>query len=75
MFDINNDYYNDAYCNVYVCRPWYVAAAVPEPRDIVIVIDQSGSMSNRVGSKSRMNLAKEAAKIVLDTLNPHDNVG
>ncbi|XP_062512839.1 VWFA and cache domain-containing protein 1-like isoform X2 [Corticium candelabrum] len=56
-------------------RPWYVAAAVPEPRDIVIVIDQSGSMSNRVGSKSRMNLAKEAAKIVLDTLNPHDNVG
>ena len=48
---------------------------MPEPRDIVIVIDHSGSMSETYKGSTRMILAKEAATVVLDTLNPNDNVG
>jgi hypothetical protein len=59
---------------IFFRRPWYVAAAVPEPRDIVVVIDHSGSMAKTVEGSTRMNLAKEAATTVLDTLNPNDNV-
>jgi len=50
-------------------RPWYVSAATPEAKDIVIVIDSSGSMEG-----TRMSKAKEAAKVVLSTLNPRDYV-
>ncbi|XP_065835518.1 VWFA and cache domain-containing protein 1-like [Oscarella lobularis] len=58
-------------------RPWYVSAAVPEPKDVVLVIDKSGSMTSpgRGSSSSRMDLAKEAAKTVLDSLSPDDRVG
>ena len=31
-------------CVLYVGRPWYVAAAVPAAKDVVIVVDTSGSM-------------------------------
>ena len=41
-----------------------------EPKDVVLVIDHSGSMSG-----SRMTAAKEAAKTVLSTMNPRDRVG
>lgn len=54
-------------------RPWYVAAATPEPKDIVVVIDTSGSMDT--SPLSRMDAAKEAAKVVLSTVNPRDYVG
>ncbi len=50
-------------------RPWYVETATPEPKDVVLVIDTSGSMGTTL-----LNLAKEAAKTVLNTMNPRDRV-
>ena len=50
-------------------RPWYVETATPEPKDVVLVIDTSGSMLSAL-----MNVAKEAAKTVLNTMNPRDRV-
>ncbi|XP_068714502.1 VWFA and cache domain-containing protein 1-like [Montipora foliosa] len=51
-------------------RPFYVETATPEAKDVVLVIDTSRSM---VGNT--MKIAKEAAKTVLDTMNPKDQVG
>ena len=50
-------------------RPWYVETATPEPKDVVLVIDTSGSMGTNL-----LNVAKEAAKTVLTTMNPRDRV-
>lgn len=50
-------------------RPWYVETATPEPNDVVLVIDTSGSMSG-----SRIQVAKDAAVTVLSTMNPRDRV-
>ncbi len=55
-------------------RPWYVETATPTPKDVVVVIDTSGSMGVRYGGSTLMQIAKEAAKTVLDTLNPNDMV-
>ena len=43
--------------------------ATPVPKDIVIALDHSGSM--RFGA---MQIAREAAKTVVGTLNPKDRV-
>ena len=51
------------------CRPWYVETVSPEPKDVVIVVDKSGSMANGL-----LDIAKEAAKTVLGTMNPKDRV-
>ena len=53
------------YCHY---RPWYVEAAAKEPKDIVILIDISNPM------KTALDLAKAAAIVVLETLNPNDRV-
>ena len=50
-------------------RPFYVETATPEPKDVVLVIDHSGSMRGE-----RIRVAKEAAKTVLRTMNPRDRV-
>ena len=50
-------------------RPFYVETATPEPKDVVLVLDTSGSMSG-----SRLTVAKEAAKTVVSTMNPRDRV-
>ena len=50
-------------------RPFYVETATPEPKDVVLVIDTSGSMHGE-----RIVVAKEAAKTVLSTMNPRDRV-
>lgn len=50
-------------------RSWYVETASPVKKNLVIIIDRSGSMSG-----PRMRLAIEAALTVLDTLSPQDNV-
>lgn len=56
--------------NVYDFRSsaWYVSAAT-SPKDIVILIDNSGSMS---GHKS--NLAKATTESILNTLGDNDFV-
>ena len=51
-------------------RPWYVAAT-SGPKNVVLVIDVSGSM----GDFGRLELAKDAAKTVIDTLTNFDYVG
>ena len=50
-------------------RPFYVETATPEPKDVVLVIDISGSMRG-----DQIIVAKEAAKTVLSTMNPRDRV-
>jgi hypothetical protein len=50
-------------------RNWYVAAS-SGPKNLVIILDVSGSM----GDLNRINLAKSAAKSVLDTLTFADYV-
>ena len=48
-------------------RPWFVAAS-SGPKDVVLVIDVSGSMSDY----ERMNIAKDAAVTIIDTLTIAD---
>eukprot|EP00931_Biecheleriopsis_adriatica_P045700 TRINITY_DN26166_c0_g1_i1.p1 TRINITY_DN26166_c0_g1~~TRINITY_DN26166_c0_g1_i1.p1 ORF type:complete len:765 (+),score=129.38 TRINITY_DN26166_c0_g1_i1:56-2296(+) len=48
-------------------RPWY-ASGVTGPKDVVIVVDVSGSMNQN----SRNKLAKSATKAILDTLTWKD---
>ena len=47
-------------------RPWYAAAAAG-PKDVVIVVDVSGSMTG-----TRIGMARDAAKAVLNTLTETD---
>lgn len=51
-------------------RPWYVAAT-SGPKNVILVIDVSGSMRQLL----RLDLAKEAAKTVVNTLTNFDFVG
>ena len=48
--------------------------ASPDPKDVVIVIDRSGSMNAGSGSQTLMEIAIAAAITVLETLNPNDRV-
>ncbi|KAG8235606.1 hypothetical protein J437_LFUL014650 [Ladona fulva] len=48
--------------------PWYLSAAT-SPKDLVILVDGSGSMSG-----SRRDLARATASAILDTLGPDDFV-
>lgn len=48
-------------------RPWYVAASTG-PKDIILVLDTSASMS----TADRINIMKEAAKRVINTLGISD---
>jgi len=50
-------------------RPWYVAAS-SGPKDVIVVMDVSGSMSDY----GRMELAIEAAKTIVETLTVADRV-
>ena len=51
-------------------RPWYVAAT-SGPKNVILVIDVSGSM----GEFGRLDLAKDAAITVINTLTNFDYVG
>lgn len=50
-------------------RPWFVAAS-SGPKDVVLIIDTSGSMNDY----GRMDIAKEAAITIVDTLTVADRV-
>ncbi|XP_013420899.1 VWFA and cache domain-containing protein 1 [Lingula anatina] len=56
-------------------RPFYVSAATPVPKDIVVVIDTSGSMTTYHNSKTLLQIAKDAARTVVETLSANDRVG
>jgi len=51
-------------------RPWYVGAATGA-KNVVLIMDVSGSMNEG----GRLDIAKQAAKKVVDTLNNFDWVG
>ncbi|XP_066284041.1 VWFA and cache domain-containing protein 1-like [Branchiostoma lanceolatum] len=68
---------NDRSCesNDHRFRNWYVSAASPKKKNVMIVMDVSGSMDEPHGApeeQMRLNLAKQAALTVLDTLTPRD---
>lgn len=51
-----------------------MSSATPVEKDIVIIIDTSGSMSATHNGLSLMQIAHQAAISVLQTLNPNDRV-
>ena len=51
-------------------RPWYTIAA-NGPKDVVLVVDTSGSM----GENNRLGLTKDALKALIDSLAPTDRLG
>ncbi len=55
-------------------RPWYVEGIAPEPKDIVLIIDKSGSMGDIVGNKTLIQIAVSSAESVLNSLNFNDRV-
>lgn len=55
-------------------RPWYVQGIAPEGKDVVIILDRSGSMENKHGTKTLMDIAIDAASTVMDSLNSKDRV-
>ena len=55
-------------------RPWYVEGIAPEPKDIVLMIDKSGSMEETIGDKTLIEIAISAAESVLNSLNFKDRV-
>ncbi|XP_064640200.1 VWFA and cache domain-containing protein 1-like isoform X2 [Lineus longissimus] len=73
MFPANNFAECGSYDPRY--RPWYVAAATPTKKEVVVVIDKSGSMGNTHSGITLMEIAKNAADTVLETLGPDDLVG
>lgn len=57
-------------------RPWFMAAST-RPKDIVLVIDASASMTDTLtpsGDQSRWDITREAVISILDTLTPADYV-
>ena len=56
--------------NIFFFRPWYVETATSIPKDIVILIDRTKSMVDT----GAFFIAKDAAEIVISTLNPRDRV-
>ncbi|XP_077861940.1 inter-alpha-trypsin inhibitor heavy chain H3-like, partial [Saccoglossus kowalevskii] len=54
--------------------PWYVETKSPNPKHVIIVIDNSGSMVTDYNDKALIEYAKESTITVLNTLNPNDKV-
>ena len=49
-------------------------AFAPISKHVIILIDTSGSMQNAYRGTSVLDIAKQAAKYLIATLNPHDKV-
>ncbi|XP_013418905.1 VWFA and cache domain-containing protein 1 [Lingula anatina] len=54
-------------------RPWYAEAATQKTKAVVIVIDTSRSMGDTHNGRTLLEIAKEAAKSAVDTMNPNDS--
>ncbi len=52
-------------------RPWYIAAS-SGPKNIILIIDVSGSMGDQ--NNLKLNLTQQAANLVINTLNVGDRV-
>ena len=48
--------------------------ASPRPKDLVVMVDKSGSMKVHHNGRSLMDIAIDAATTVINTLNPNDRV-
>lgn len=48
--------------------------ASPQPKDLVVVVDTSGSMSSYHYQHRLIDIAIEAASTVVNTLGPNDRV-
>jgi len=57
-------------------RPWYYAAASTTPKDMLIAIQVSTSMSYTYGVSgvTKLKVAVDTAKNLIDSLNPNDRV-
>ena len=56
-------------------RSWFVNTASQKKKNVVIILDQSGSMSWPVtATQKRMDVAKKAALTVLETFSARDYV-
>jgi len=55
-------------------RPWYLSAATG-PKNVVFILDSSGSMSSNSANIDRMALLKTAAKKIVDALSFADFFG
>ncbi len=63
------------YAVLTLSRPWYVAAASPQPKDVILIIDRSYSMEILTSGEHKLiDIAKAAAATVVNTLNPRDRV-
>jgi hypothetical protein len=56
------------------CRQIYSSTVSPTAKDVVIVLDRSGSMATLHGSKTLLQTAIDAVSAVLDTLSVNDRV-
>eukprot|EP01052_Picozoa_sp_SAG31_P003656 SAG31_NODE_143_length_22627_cov_14.541347_13_plen_312_part_00 len=57
-------------------KPWYVQATTG-PKDVVVVLDTSGSMDSPLNAlnENPLSIAKKAASAVFDTLTAADRIG
>ena len=62
------------FSSIDIFRPFYVHTATPSPKDVVIIIDKSGSMGHTHEGQTLMQIAKNAGISVLETLSPNDRV-
>nr|XP_039253607.1 VWFA and cache domain-containing protein 1-like isoform X1 [Styela clava] len=56
-------------------RPWYVEAASPEKKRVVILLDSSNSMGRTHNSERLIDVAADAIGTLLDSFMPSDMVG
>ena len=55
-------------------RPWYIETARLKPRNVVILLDTSKSMSNKFNGEYIYEMAQQIVEIILNNLTPKDRV-
>ena len=60
--------------NTFTCRPWFIETASSVRKNVLILLDISGSMNKKYNSVPLINISLEAGSIILETLNPDDKV-